>query len=937
MKRFSLLLLISILFLHSCQKEIQIPVSSLSISPASLDFMEGDAPKQLVATVTPENATDAVVTWSSLNSNVAEVNSKGLVTPISIGSVTITASAGGKTASCSVRVCADIALKDIRISPGSVYLNVGETHTLSVEAVPLTAPTGPVRWNSEDTYVATVTDDGIVTAVNPGKCHVTATVGSLEARCIVVVSDVESTDSVSDIYLNKSSLELQEGDSYNLRVCHSSDSTVIWNANPSFSSSDESVATVNQEGLVRAVGAGECIISAELDGNVANCSVTVLKTDLFYVEFPDPAFRKYMIENFDLDNDGRLSSVEARSIGAIQCAKKGIKSLDGIENCANLVYLDCQNNDITRIDLSSLDQVSIIDFQGNRHLEYIDYGDNQFLNLPSSIGSLYHDLESESLEIIGINVKYITIQRSPNIRHLVIGSCPSLLRLIIEGTTKIDTYEMPPFENLELASIFGPTLESIIIHDSPSLKGLSVGGDNLTNVDIYSDLPLLESLYVRGGRMNDMDYNRFRSLKSLSIHCDLNNLDVSMLDSLECLECDKCNLRILDISHNPLVKYCYFSGNKHLEEINFGDAKITSFYSPGKPEHKTCDLNDIVSPKIKISGTYLDSLTVSNKDLEVLDLSACPNLLKLYVNSKNFKALDIHGSKLLRNLSLSVESNSGYSLELPESNCIERLDFMRSLPYKQFDFSSFPNLTTVYCETSNADRLDFSKNQFVKSISLNSSIRTDTDCVVLMPPPNGIEQLSINGRYSFTTDKLDLSKYSQLRKASIRKAELSDIIVDGCERLEELDCSSNHVKQLSLVNLPKLRVLCCDSNCLESLDTHGLDNLVSLHCSNNSIALLDVSGNNGLRTINCSQNKILELNLGSNSNLEAIDCGQNPLEVLDVSKTQIGKVDKIGVLYCNPCESLKTLLLKTGSVLRGITYNRSTQFIPSHTTIEFVD
>ena len=85
--------------------ELIIPVVTVSLSSTSLKFLERDT-YQLTATVKPRDATDKTVVWSSDNASVATVDQTGLVTGISAGTATISASAGGKVATCSVTVLA---------------------------------------------------------------------------------------------------------------------------------------------------------------------------------------------------------------------------------------------------------------------------------------------------------------------------------------------------------------------------------------------------------------------------------------------------------------------------------------------------------------------------------------------------------------------------------------------------------------------------------------------------------------------------------------------------------------------------------------------------------------------------------------------------------------------------------------------------------------
>ena len=91
--------------------EVIIPVVAVSLSSTSLKFYEGDT-HQLTATVKPKDATDKTFVWSSDNASVATVDQTGLVTCVSAGTATISASAGGKFAKCTVTVSSRVVLAD---------------------------------------------------------------------------------------------------------------------------------------------------------------------------------------------------------------------------------------------------------------------------------------------------------------------------------------------------------------------------------------------------------------------------------------------------------------------------------------------------------------------------------------------------------------------------------------------------------------------------------------------------------------------------------------------------------------------------------------------------------------------------------------------------------------------------------------------------------
>lgn len=119
----------------------------------------------LTATVLPENAEDKTVTWHSSSDAVAEVDENGTVTAIETGEAVITAEAGGFKAECRITVVG-IPVETITLNETVIELNKGETFKLEDEVSPENADCEGLSWTSSDEDVATVSQEGLVTAVS---------------------------------------------------------------------------------------------------------------------------------------------------------------------------------------------------------------------------------------------------------------------------------------------------------------------------------------------------------------------------------------------------------------------------------------------------------------------------------------------------------------------------------------------------------------------------------------------------------------------------------------------------------------------------------------------------------------------------------------------------------------------------------------------------
>ena len=163
-----------------------IEVESISIDKTSIQLKVGET-VTLSATVNPSNATYKTVTWSSSDASIATVKD-GCVTALKLGTTTITAKAGEKTATCSITVVAT-EVSSITLDKSSASLKVGETVTLSATVGPDDATDKTVTWTTSDAAVATVSN-GVVTAKKMGTVTITAQAGDKKASCTVkVLSD----------------------------------------------------------------------------------------------------------------------------------------------------------------------------------------------------------------------------------------------------------------------------------------------------------------------------------------------------------------------------------------------------------------------------------------------------------------------------------------------------------------------------------------------------------------------------------------------------------------------------------------------------------------------------------------------------------------------------------------------------------------------------
>jgi len=256
-----------------------VAVTGVTLNKSSLSLVVGGS-ESLTATVAPSNATNKAVSWKSSDAAVATVDNSGKVTAVKAGSatITVTTSDGSKTATCSVTVTAKaVSVTGVSLDKSSLNLKVGESQAITAKVSPDNASDKKVTWSSSDSKVATVDDNGKVSAVAPGTAVITVKTsdGGKTATCSVTVEAI----SVEGVSVEPKTLELKEGQTGDLKAVitpsNAANKEVTWR------SGSESIATVDQTGKVTAVKEGQVKIYAKSadGGKEAYCDVTVKADD----------------------------------------------------------------------------------------------------------------------------------------------------------------------------------------------------------------------------------------------------------------------------------------------------------------------------------------------------------------------------------------------------------------------------------------------------------------------------------------------------------------------------------------------------------------------------------------------------------------------------------------------------------------------------------
>lgn len=226
-------------------------------------------------TKTEPSDTEYALSYVSADTSVATVSLDGKITGVSDGKTEITVSSGELSDSIIVIVKKDI-IEKLDVSLAALSLDGGEEQKVTAKLTPSDAKDVSLSWKSADTEVATVDKDGNIKGVNTGETIVTVTdsVTGLSKDISVTVNGLELPDSME---FDKKSVTLEVGEVYNSVLKFSPED--ITHTSAIYYTSDSSVASVTNEGVITAKSEGSCTIEAYYENDfrlVATMEVNII-------------------------------------------------------------------------------------------------------------------------------------------------------------------------------------------------------------------------------------------------------------------------------------------------------------------------------------------------------------------------------------------------------------------------------------------------------------------------------------------------------------------------------------------------------------------------------------------------------------------------------------------------------------------------------------
>ena len=520
----------------------------------------------------------------------------------------------------------NVAVTGVNLDKEGLSLKVGAESILVATVTPTTATSKEVTWASDKPDIATVTKNGLVTAVAVGTATITVTTSADDTNKDTVTVTVTST--------------LTEFSIADVSVPRGTTSFVI---SPTLIPTE---ATVDYELITKPTGvtmAGTTInIAADMTIGEYNITVKakgtgdytgetettfrlkIILNDDFVINFKDEKFKKAVKDSYKITaNDVTYGDVKDRT--NLDVSRKGITNMEEIRYFDSLTALYCYNNQLTSLDLSKNtdlerlycdnNQLTSLDISKNTHLWYLSCSNNQLTSLDISKNTDLERLYCSNNQLTSLDLSRNT--------HLILMDC---------SNNQLTNLDISKNTNLILMHCFNNQLTNLDISKNTNLWDLYCGDNQLTNLDL-SQNTVLKELQCYNNKLTSLDLSQNTVLKILQCYNNkLTSLDISQNTVLYNLNCSNTQLTSLDLSKNTKLRFLSCSNNQ-LTSLDLSQNTVL--------ERLYCNNNQFTSLDLNKSAK-LRFLNFAENPLTSLDIRGLRKAPWLRLNTATLETLKVH-------------------------------------------------------------------------------------------------------------------------------------------------------------------------------------------------------------------------------------------------------------------------------------------------------
>ncbi|MEG1647587.1 MAG: Ig-like domain-containing protein [Bacilli bacterium] len=306
-----------------------IPVEKISINKSEITLQTGKN-YQLKAEIIPKNATNKEIIWETMDNRIAQVTDDGMIIGKTEGTTIITGySSNNKQTIVKINVIKGyVSIDELEINPSSLTIAKGDSYQLKATLIPSNANNKKVIWKSSDLNIVSITEDGLIKANKTGSVIISATSSGISGKAVINVRT--SITEISSIDIKESNVDLEIGQTKNLTVTYLPSNAS--NKSFSWSSNDETVATISNKGLIIGKKEGKASITV----SSSNGKKDTIKVNIKKPKEPDGKITNIYI---NLENVS-LQKGETKKLRATILPLNAKQDVTWISDNPNIVSVD---------------------------------------------------------------------------------------------------------------------------------------------------------------------------------------------------------------------------------------------------------------------------------------------------------------------------------------------------------------------------------------------------------------------------------------------------------------------------------------------------------------------------------------------------------------------------------------------------------------------
>ena len=554
-----------------------------------------------------------------------------------------------------------------------------------------------------------------------------------------------------------------------------------------------------------------------------------------YIYVPDDNFEQALIDlGYDSGAlDDYVPDATIKTLTTLDISGKNISDLTGIQDFVALTSLNCSNNQLTALNLSS-----------NTALEILNVSNNQIATIS-----------------IDDNVALINLDVSTN---------------------SITTIDISKNTRLTMLNIDANQLTNLDITKNTLLTTVSCKNNLIASLSMVNDNNVLANLDASNNKLTAVDVSVLGSLSILNCsNNQITNLDISK----------NTNLTFLNAGNNQLTFLNTKNGaNSNISTANFNTTNNTNLTCVLVDDVAYANTN-----WTNIDGTTTFSLDCGlayipddNFEKELIKLGYDSGPIDNYVPIANINAvttLNLYG-KFVSDLTgieyftaledLNLRFNRLTNLDLSNNKELRILNCAKG-QISNLDISKNTKLTSLDCSENIISNLDLSNNTALTSLISSKNRITSIDLSL----HTVLNYLDCSDN---VITSLVLPQNAPLTKIFCGKNKLTSLDVSTNTLLTNLGCSENDIVSLDLKNNTTLHHLNAEYNKLTSLELPK--SIIKVDCQFNQLTALDVSNTPAMIHLRCYNNQLTNLNV-TNSKVIELKCNNNQLTSLNLTTTRV--------------------------------------------------